>query len=210
MYTKISAPSVLKSFSSFFMASYALKKIYHHPDLIEEELVQIFEAHQKTEIKKGAYFLKKGQIANEYYCIEKGLARAYVMDFNGNDITTSFFSENEIVIDVVSLFQRIRSKENIQALTDCVCWKIDYDPFQSLFHTIDAFSEWGRVWMTQNLFQLKQRSISMITETAKDRYLTLQSQHPQIIQQAPLKYIASYLGITDTSLSRIRKELAQN
>jgi CRP/FNR family transcriptional regulator, anaerobic regulatory protein len=187
----------------------SLSYIYHHPDLKHEDLKDIFETHQKVYIKKGDYFFKEGQLSNEYYCIEKGLARSYVIDLNGNDITTNFYGKNEIVIDVVSLFQRVPSKENFHALTDCVCWKIEYAEFQRLYHSIDAFSEWGRAWMTQCFHQLKQRSISMITETARDRYLALQEQHPEILQQAPLKHIASYLGITDTSLSRIRNELSR-
>ncbi len=170
---------------------------------------EICGAHQKASFKKGDYLLKEGQISNEYYCLENGLVRSFVINLNGIEITTSFFGKNEIVIDVVSLFQRVPSRENLQALTDCVCWKIDFDRFQSLYHSINGFSEWGRFWMTQSLFQLKQRTVSMITESASNRYLALQKQYPDLLQHVPLKHIASYLGITDTSLSRIRRELTK-
>jgi hypothetical protein len=63
--------------------------------------------------------------------------------------------------------------------------------------------------MTNALFENKLRSLYMITDSAKDRYLRLQREQPQIIQQAPLKQVASYLGVTDTSLSRIRKEVTK-
>jgi hypothetical protein len=63
--------------------------------------------------------------------------------------------------------------------------------------------------MSGNLFDLNQRILSMITDSAIERYNILQEQHPQILQRAPLKFIASYLGITDTSLSKIRKELVK-
>jgi CRP/FNR family transcriptional regulator, anaerobic regulatory protein len=192
-----------------FMNLKLLAQIYQHPDLQPEDLEKIFAAHKKVFFKKGDFLLKAGQIAQDYYGIEKGLLRSYVLDYQGNEVTTAFFSEAEIAIDVVSLFQRAVAKENIQTLTDCVAWKINYEQFQHLYHTLDAFSEWGRGWMTQSLFQFKQRSLAMITETAKDRYLALQSQHPQIVKHAPLKYIATYLGITDTSLSRIRNEIAK-
>ena len=72
------------------------------------------------------------------------------------------------------------------------------------------FKEWGRLWFTFQLFSLKQRTVNMLTETATQRYLTLLKNKPQIIQNAALKQIASYLGITDTSLSRIRKEITKN
>jgi CRP-like cAMP-binding protein len=88
-------------------------------------------------------------------------------------------------------------------------YEIYYDDFQELFHTIEGMREWGRMWFTFQLFQSRYQKIEMITETAKERYLKLLKEKPQIIQQAPLKQIATYLGITDTSLSRIRKEISE-
>jgi CRP-like cAMP-binding protein len=132
-----------------------------------------------------------------------------VYDYNGNEITTGFIGKNELVIDVVSLFNQVPSIEYFQALTDCECYLIDFEDFQKLYHSIKGFNEWGRSWMSASLFELKQRSLTMITDSATDRYRSLSKQHPQLLLQAPLKYIASYLGITDTSLSRIRKELAR-
>lgn len=187
----------------------SLKTIYQHPLLSEANLLEIFDAHQKVTFNKGDFMLKKGQVANAYFCVEHGLIRSYVYDYDGNDITTGFIGKNEIAIDVVSLFHRIPTVEYFQALTDCECYVIDLEKFQPLYHSIKGFNEWGRAWMSESLFQLKQRTISMITDSASERYKTLQKQHPQILLQAPLKYIASYLGITDTSLSRIRKEVAK-
>jgi CRP-like cAMP-binding protein len=184
----------------------ALQSLYRHPLLTSQELQTIFDAHQKITFHKGDFLLNKGQVANTYFCVERGLIRSYVYDYNGNDITTGFIGSNEIAIDVVSLFHRIPTVEYFQALTDCECYAIDLERFQVLYHSIKGLNEWGRAWMSESLFQLKQRTISMITESASERYRALQRQHPEILQQAPLKFIASYLGITDTSLSRIRKE----
>ncbi|WP_373497450.1 Crp/Fnr family transcriptional regulator [Aquiflexum sp.] len=183
--------------------------IYQHPLFSPDTLRKISDAHQLIHIPKGTYLLKEGQLSMGYHCVESGLIRTYALDPNGNDITVDFIGQNEIAIEVVSLFQGVAAKENIQALTECTCWYIGYEDFQKLFHTIEGFTEWGRNWMTQQLFKVKQRSISMITESASDRYITLQKEHPEIIQQAPLKYIASFLGITDTSLSRIRAEISK-
>lgn len=184
--------------------------IYQHPLFTPDILDKISNAHQLIHVPKGTYLLKPGQISDGYYCVESGLIRTYALDPNANDITIDFIGENEIAIEVVSLFQRVASKENIQALTDCTCLYINYEDFQKLFHSVEGFTEWGRNWMAQQLFKVKQRSISMITETASDRYLELQQKHPEIIQHAPLKYIASFLGITDTSLSRIRAEISKS
>lgn len=186
-----------------------LQKIYGQPLHSPSELQLIFDAHQQVTFRKDEYILREGQVSNEYYCLEKGLVRTYVTDYHGDDITTGFIEENDIAIDVFSLFQRLPAKESMQALTDCTAWKMEFARFQELYLSIGAFSEWGRAWMSQSLFQLKQRSLTMITDSATERYLALQKHHPAILLHAPLKYIASYLGITDTSLSRIRKEVAK-
>lgn len=189
------------------MKNELLTQVYRHPLINAEQLNKIMNAHKKVIFKKGDYILKTGEIADGYLILESGLMRSFVHDYNGNDITTDFFSDYEIVIEVLSLFQRIPTQENIQALTECTCWKIEYDAFQELFHSIGGFSEWGRLWMTGRLFHFKQRSIEMVTVSAKDRYLRLIKEKPQIVLQSPLKYIASYLGVTDTSFSRIRKDI---
>lgn len=181
--------------------------VYQHPLFSAEDIKVIAKAHQKIEIAKGSALLKEGEIANEYFLLEKGIVRAFVHDYNNNEITTEFFVENEIVIVPASLFQRNSSQENVQAVTDCVLWKISFNDFQHLFHSVPGFSEWGRLWFTTQVFSLKQKSLDMVTQTATNRYLKLLKEKPQIIQNAPLKQIASFLGITDTSLSRIRKDL---
>jgi CRP-like cAMP-binding protein len=186
-----------------------LQMVYQHPLLNPQELQMVCEAHEKVNFRKGDFLLKKGQVANAYYCIAHGLIRSYVYDYNGNDITTGFIGEQEIAIEVASLFRRIPTVEYFQALTDVECYMIDLETFQRLYHSMKGLNEWGREWMAESLFQLKQRTISMISDSASARYQHLQGQHPQILQQAPLKHIASYLGITDTSLSRIRKELVK-
>ena len=112
------------------------------------------------------------------------------------------------MIEVASLFLSQASQENFQALTDGVLWKINIVDFNGLFVSIQGFSEWGRSWMSNQLFISKQSSINMLTQSARHRYLQLIKTQPEIIKQVPLKYIASFLGITDTSLSRIRKEIA--
>lgn len=184
-----------------------LTQAYQHPLLSKQELQRIIDAHREVCFQKGETLFKKGQVLNAYMILESGLVRSFTYDFNGEDITTDFFCDHEVVIEVLSLFQRIPLQENIQALTDCKGWMVDYETFQELFHSIDGFPEWGRLWMTSKLFQFKQKSIDMITLSAKERYLQLIKDRPKVIQNAPLKQIASYLGITDTSLSRIRKEM---
>lgn len=185
------------------------KQVYQHFLLSETDIETIKLCHEKVSFKKGEFLLKEDEMADEYYLLEKGLVRAFVQDFDNNEITTEFFCENEIVIVTSSLFQRMPSKENLQTLTDSTLWKIDFEKFQELFHSIEGMREWGRAWFTFQLFTMKERSLGMITETAKNRYLKLMKDKPEILLNAPLKQIATFLGITDTSLSRIRKEIVE-
>ena len=159
------------------------------------------------EFRKGELFLKEGQVSNEYLILREGFMRAYSIDINGLEVTTAFHSSNYPVFEVASFFNRTSSKENIQALTDCKGWFITYDQLNLLFHSIPEFRDFGRWILVRGFSSLKLRMLSMITETAEERYASLLQSNPEIFQYAPLKYIASYLGITDTSLSRIRKEM---
>lgn len=192
------------------MSHKALEICYDFPFFLPEELEEIFAAHEKVYFQKGDFILEESNTANEYYILEKGLVRSFVNDFSGNEVTTNFFAENEIIIEVSSLFQRIPTQENIVCVTDCECLKLSFENFEELFHKIPNLREWGRAWMSHELFASKQRSVEMFTLSATSRYLKLLEQKPQVIQFAPLKQIASYLGITDTSLSRIRKEIVSH
>jgi len=184
-----------------------LRLIYQYPSMTYTDLDQVVEKHEKMTFKKGDLLLREGQISDCYYILEKGIVRSYVYDYDGNDISTNFFCEDEIVIEVASIFHHIPTQENIACLTDCILWRIQFDAFQDLFGKIPAVTEWGRAWLSHQLFLTKKRALDMITLSAMDRYQQLLEEKPQILQQAPLKHIATFLGITDTSLSRIRKEL---
>ncbi|UNY99342.1 Crp/Fnr family transcriptional regulator [Zhouia spongiae] len=185
------------------------EEIYNYATILKDEYREISSAHTKINCVKNELIVESGNICNEYYIIEKGTFRSAVNNYEGEEVTTGFFTENEILIDESSLFQRIPAVENIQAMTAGVLWKIKYEDFQELFHKIEGFREWGRSWMTSQLFISRQRSLSMITLNATQRYLKLLEEKPEVIRQVPLKYIAGFLGVTDTSLSRIRKEIAK-
>lgn len=186
-----------------------LKEIFKEQNFKKEELEEIIQQYQRVEFSKNDYLITEGSTANFYYFIESGYARSYVIDLEGNDISTNFFSTTDIVIDWHSYFLKAKCRENIQAVSACVAWKITFENFMKLFH-IEAFREIGRTRLVNNYFELKSHSISIIADHAKERYLHLIKTKPGIVQNIPLKQIATYLGITDTSLSRIRKEIADN
>ena len=170
---------------------------------------QIAEKFNPGKIGRNEYFLKEGAVCNECHFIEEGIMRSYIYDLEGNDVTTAFYSKKMLSSELLSFFKRIPSKEYIQALTDCETWYITYGDMQESFHTIPEFREFGRLNIINHYSILKQRMLSMLQETAEQRYADLVNSNPEILQNAPLKHIASYLGITDTSLSRIRKGFAK-
>lgn len=155
---------------------------------------------------RNEYLLKEGSVCSESHFIEEGIVRSYIYDLEGNDVTTAFCSKRMFASDLLSFFKRTPSKENIQALTDCQTWYITYEDMQESFHAIPEFREFGRLNIINQFGLLQQRMLSMVQQTAEQRYSDLVYANPEILQHAPLKSIATYLGITDTSLSRIRKE----
>lgn len=186
-----------------------LTSIFKEENFKGDELEKILSQYQKVEFSKNDYLVEEGSTANFYYFLESGFARSYVIDLEGNDITTKFFSASDIVIDWHSYFLKTKCRENIQAITPCVAWKISFENFMKLF-SIEAFRDVGRTRLVNNYFELKNHSVSIIADPAKDRYLNLVKSKPDIVHNVPLKQIATYLGITDTSLSRIRKEIADH
>ena len=173
-----------------------------------QKVEEIAANFQEIQIRKNEFFIKLGRVCNHYLFLENGFIRSYTFDLNGNEVTTDFYSNNQVVFEVGSFFQKTLSKENFQALENSYGWYIDFDQLQILFHSIPEFREFGRMILVKGFISFKDRALSLINESAEQRYETLINARPEIFQRAPLKYIASYLGITDTSLSRIRRELA--
>ncbi|HEX8313728.1 MAG TPA: Crp/Fnr family transcriptional regulator [Flavisolibacter sp.] len=171
-----------------------------------EEALPCFE---EKELYKHSFLLREGSVSNEYMILETGFLRAFTHDTEGADVTTNFYGPGGLVLEPASFFHRTPSRENIQALTDSRGWVITFEKLNMLFHAHPAFREFGRSVLVKGFAALKERMLFMINEKAEQRYLLLLQNNPDIFQQAPLKHIATYLGITDTSLSRIRKEVAK-
>ena len=185
-----------------------LNKVFASSGITNNELETILPKYKKTIISKNDYLLNEGTIEKKYWFVESGFIRSYVIDTEGNDITFNLYASGDVVIDYPSFFFFLPTRENIQALTDCVCWEIDFVSFQELFNSISNYREQQRGLLVGSYFALKEHSISLIADQAKERYLKLLKSKPHLVQNVSLKHIATFLGITDTSLSRIRKEIA--
>ena len=135
-----------------------LHSIFSLTDFKESELETILPKFKQVRFSKNDYLLQEGKTENQYWFLESGFVRSFVNDTNGNDITTNFYSTTDIVIDWSSFFLRNPSRENIQALSDCICWQLDFENFQQLFHSIETFREHGRRRLVSSYFALKNHS----------------------------------------------------
>ncbi len=190
------------------MEEHFLNKVFASSGITKDELKSIIPKYKQVTFHKNDYLLKEGQVEKKYWFIESGFIRSYIIDTEGNDITFNLYASGDVVIDYPSIFFFAPTRENIQALTDCICWEITFEDFQEMFNSIPNFREQQRGLLVGSYFALKEHSISLIADQAKQRYLRLLKEKPHIILNVSLKQIATFLGITDTSLSRIRKEIS--
>jgi CRP-like cAMP-binding protein len=158
------------------------------------------------EVPKNTFLIEVGKICNVSHFIEEGCARLYTFNTDGNDVTTGIYSNQMFANDFYSFFKRIPSPEHLQAMSDCKTWFLTYEDLQKNFHTIPEFREFGRMLLINNHAIIKQRMLSMIQQTGEQRYAHLMETNPEVFKHIPLKNIATYLGLTDTSLSRIRRD----
>ena len=137
------------------------------------------------------------------YFIEKGMTRSYWL-VNGEEITTSFSCEGGIVFSMDELYYNKMSEEFVETLEDVVAYKIALSDLIRLFQTNIELANWGRIIHQNEYRRLHRSHKDRLTLSAKERYEEFMQQFPQICQRVQLGYIASYLGITLPTLSRLR------
>ncbi|MDO5980135.1 Crp/Fnr family transcriptional regulator [Flavivirga spongiicola] len=162
---------------------------------------------KKSVYSKKATILKVGDIENHLSFIEKGRLRFFTPK-QENDITFGFCFENEFMSAYDSFLTRKPSTYQIETLTDTTLWRLTYKDLQDIYNETEVGNAIGRI-TTENIFLMKsKREQSFLNETAEKRYLNLFAERPNLIKEIPLKYIASYIGITPQALSRIRKRIS--
>jgi len=192
------------------MPDISLHQFIYQSNLVSlSSLKTIEDRFTPLHIHRNDFLLKAGQVSDVYFFLEKGYMRTFAEDVSGNEVTTNFCAPGQMVFEVASFFERSRSKENIQALTECEGLMLTFNELNELFHTMPEFREFGRSILVREFSDLKNRMLATITATAEERYLHLIEKQPELFQHASLKHIASFLGITDTSLSRIRASLSK-
>jgi CRP-like cAMP-binding protein len=168
-----------------------------------EDIVEHFE---ELSLAKNEFLLKEGKTSG-YYFLANGYLRRFMYDTKGDEITTAFYGPGRTVFEPESFFTRVPSVENIQALTDCTGYFTTFEKLNGIFHSIPAFREFGRAMLVREFVIYKKQNTAMINKTAEERYAELLQNNKELLQHAQLKHIASFLGMTDTSLSRIRRAI---
>ncbi|SRR5690554_6236626 len=168
---------------------------------------QIFSSKlTRQEFSKKHILLKRGQIENNLSFVETGIIRFYIPK-EENDLTFAFAFNNSFVSGYNSFLTRTPSIYEIETLTKTTLWQLTYDDLQVIYNKTKIGNAIGRQASEELFLKKSQRELSLLNETAEQRYLNLFAEQPKLIKEIPLKYIASYIGITPQALSRIRKRI---
>lgn len=159
----------------------------------------------RVELPKGEFLITEGKICQHVYFLEKGCLRGFY-NLDGKEITYWFAFENNFVTSFFSFITRKPCVENVQAIEDSTLWAISHEHLQQLYDRHPDIERLGRIMHERYYVMLEERFLSNHFKEARERYDNLMNHSPHILQRVPLGYIASYLGITQETLSRIRNK----
>lgn len=159
-------------------------------------------------LRKGDYFIKHGQQAREIGFLHKGIIRGYYLSNEGFEYNKHFFTSPSFIGGYASIITGTPNQIQQQALTDCDILVAPAADFRALFDQYPDLERAARILAEQFFVQKEQREIDLVLLDADERYRRLQQAYPELESLLPQYHIASYLGITATQLSRIRRKFA--
>jgi len=178
-------------------------------NLNQQQLDFIKSKAQEISISKEEYFSEAGKISRQVAFVVEGIMRVCYYDNKGEEITKYFIEENNLVVDLESFDNEIPSSSYVQAVTDCKLIVFQRKDWLELLQTIVGWEAIVHKIISRALLQKVERRSPLVSEDAKTRYLKFLEIYPNVVNRIPLSYIASYLGITQSSLSRIRKNIGK-
>lgn len=181
------------------LLTYLSSKI-HISDALHDRISHDFE---RIETHKGDILLQEDRRADYLYFIEKGVLHNFYYHEH-REVTSWFYTENQFITAWSSFYTQTSSFEAIRCLEDCVLYRISYDNYQRLITEFPAFGNFARILAEEILILLDVFSKSWAFMTAKEKYDLLQQYFPEIELRVKLGLIASFLGISQETLSRIR------
>jgi CRP-like cAMP-binding protein len=181
----------------------AMKKL---TSVILNELKEFYHFFKQQEIPAKTILLQEGQISKTMFFIEKGCLRTWINN-DGKEITTQFFFEGDGVSSIESFRTNQPSLYSIESLEPCILKTLSQKDFQIILESSPELRKKLEDHLFRRLFQSQQLLYSFLKNNPQKRYEELIENYPHIVQRVPQHYIASYLGITSVSLSRIRNRL---
>ncbi len=185
-------------------------------DIDEKEWLEIKTILKKVNYKKGDIINKEGDIFKNMLFINSGIIRSYLIDNNGRGFTWHIHysgdkanMSNLFVVDYASFTNQEPSKLFFEVLENTELIAISHNSLEHLYNSSEKWLKFGKVMADTAYYSTHHRTLSLLTETAEVRYERLLKENPTLLQKVPQYYIASYLGITPQSLSRIRKEFGK-
>ena len=170
----------------------------------------IAEKLERIDLKKGNFLLLSGENVTHQYYVESGCLRTYFIDESGKEHTLQFAIHDWWISDYTAFFSEEKAILNIEVLQDSVLYKISKKDMDILFTQMEGLNAFFRKKMERAFASFQKRILANLSQSATERYLDFVENYPNIEQQVKNYHIASYLGITTETLSRIRKELIQS
>ncbi|VAW88596.1 cAMP-binding proteins - catabolite gene activator and regulatory subunit of cAMP-dependent protein kinases [hydrothermal vent metagenome] len=180
----------------------------------DEEWNYVCSKFTKLTVKKGEIVHHAGDVFNEIWFIKSGLARSYFIDMNGKDFTWQLYFRgkskhglNHFMDDSVSHYENSGSMLNFEILEDSVFYVVQLKEMDMFLSTDKKWENLARIWLHDTYFAATyKRVISLMSESANDRYKRLLEEYPSIFKQVKSYHIASYLGIAPQTLSKLKNE----
>ena len=202
-------PFIQLLFSSYFCRMFEVFFIHVNEkvSLTEEEQETIKSFFSPKKLRKKQYLLQEGDVCKYMAFVEKGLLRSYNVDDKGNEHMIQFAWDGWWISDTYSFLSGEPAAYNIDAIEDAELLLISLPLFEEMTLKVPKMERYFRILFQNNIVSKERRLLSSITYSAEEKYLKLSETNPELIQRIPQNLIASYLGITPETLSRIRKHL---
>lgn len=185
-----------------------LKSISEKTRITSAEEAKLKEFFIPKKIRKRQYVLNAGDVCQYITFVEKGMLRSFTVDDDGNEHVVQFAIEGWWISDVGSFISGNNALYNIEALEDSEVLNLTKQAMDDMMDQLPQLERYFRLLMQNNIIALQRRVIAYMSLSAEEKYLKLMDVCPDIISRAPQQYVASYLGITPETLSRIRKQVA--
>lgn len=183
------------------------KYISGFSSLTPEEMEAIVSRIPVRAYPKGSVLLEEGEISSSCYFVLKGCVRQYAL-LNGIEKTTAFFTEKQAVVSVMSYAAQVPANHYWSCTEDCILIVGDLSQEQDMYRDFPKLQSITRALMEQDYGKTQETLAAFMTSTPEERYLDLLQTRPDLLQRVPQHQMASYLGVTPESLSRIRKRIA--